>query len=423
MTTKTAVVRTTSMAPSGEAVAHLEEGGERRALLVRGGAPDEVARVRFDPSSRPARAEIVELVEPSRARVAPPCPYVDACGGCDWMHLSREAQRAAHVALAERVAKGAPIAFHAAERPLAYRTRARLHARRGKVGFFGARTHTIVAPDACAVLEPRAETARAAIVGLLSGARGEGEVSVALGRGGLPVADVAWSDEFAPTIFSRLEAEVAAKRWAGFRVTIGEARKPAVVGDPTPFIEAADGAPLELAPGGFSQANEPVNRALATRVAALASEAKKVVELYAGAGNFTVLLARAATVRAVESHEAACEAARRNLAARSLEAKVTCADAATFELPGGTDLVVLDPPRTGARDACDRLARAKSVRRVVYVSCDRATLERDAAILAERYDVASIDLFEMFPSTSHVETVAAFERRRNVVAAFDRRRR
>jgi len=379
-------------------------------VLVRGGAPDEVVRVRLDAKSRPARGDIVEIIEPSPSRVAPACSFVDACGGCDWMHLSREAQRAAHLALAEPIAKGAPTSFHEAPSELAYRVRARVHARRGRLGFFGPRSHDVVMVDACAVLEPRVEAARAAASSLFRGARTDGEIGLALGRDGKPVADARFDGDLPAEIFARLDAEVTARRWAGFAITCSGAKRPAVIGDPTPWIDAADGEPLELPPGGFSQANEAVNRALATRVAELAGDGKKILELYAGAGNFTVLLTRRNEVRAVESSEPACEAARRNLAARGLSGKITCADASAFEIPSATPTIVLDPPRTGAREACERIAAARGVRRVVYVSCDRATLARDAAILAPIFSVISVDVFEMFPSTSHAETVVLFER-------------
>ncbi len=403
------------MAPSGEAVAHVEHDGERRAILVRGAAPGETVRASFDLAARPARGEIVEIVTPSAARALPACAFVEACGGCDWMHLSRDAQRAQHIALAPR-SDGVEARFHAAPRDLAYRTRARVHAReeRGRmhVGFFGARSRDLVEVSTCVVLDPRIDEARASLGALFAGAHGEGEIGIALGKNA-PVADVRWSRDLPAAIFARLDEAVRDGRIGGFRVLCGESRRPAVFGDPTPWISGADGAPLELAPGGFSQAHEGVNVALASRVAELAKGARKVVELYAGAGNLTVLLARDETceVRAVESSELACDAARRNLAARSLKARVTCADAARFEIATGADAVVLDPPRTGARDACAALAKGpRSVKRVVYVACDRMTLARDLELLAPRFRVASIDVFEMFPHTSHAETVVLLER-------------
>lgn len=406
-----------AMAPSGEAVAHVEIDGERRALLVRGGAPDETVRVAFDASERPARAEIIALVRASTARALPACAFVRECGGCDWMHISRAAQREEHLVLAKPVAKSATIAFHEAPRDLGYRTRARLHAReeRGKmrIGFFGVRSRDLACVDRCVVLDARIDAARASLASLFSGAHGEGEIALALGRTNA-VADVRWSRDLPAAVYARCDEAVRAKRFDGIRILAGESRRAATVGDPTPWIAGADGAPLELAPGGFSQAHEDVNAALAACVAGHVTRARKLIELYAGAGNLTVLLAKAdgdaRDVRAIESSEPACEAARRNLTTRNLRARVTCADASTFEIPRGTDAVVLDPPRTGAREASTTLAKGpRSVERVVYVSCDRMTLARDAEILSARFRVGRVDLFEMFPHTSHVETVALFE--------------
>jgi 23S rRNA (uracil1939-C5)-methyltransferase len=211
---------------------------------------------------------------------------------------------------------------------------------------------------------------------------------------------------------------------AGARILAGEARVPARIGDATPWIRGGDGEPLRLAHGGFGQASDEGNVALATRVAAIAHEAcagrddPKALELYAGAGNFTVLLARTPLrhVVAVESSREACEAARTNLAARGLQAnaKVVEADAATFAVPPGTHLVVLDPPRKGAREVATTLA-ASRVNHVVYVSCDPQTLARDLSLLSLRapaFTLRSAELFELFPQTSHVESVLHLSRER-----------
>jgi len=136
-----------------------------------------------------------------------------------------------------------------------------------------------------------------------------------------------------------------------------------------------------------------------------------VVELFAGAGNFTVVLAaRADKVVAVEADAAACEAARENLAHRGLRAKVTTKDADTFPIPRGLDLVLLDPPRTGARGATAAIAAARPAH-VIYVSCDPPTLGRDLAVLAAAgYVARRLELFELFPQTSHVETMVLLAR-------------
>jgi 23S rRNA (uracil1939-C5)-methyltransferase len=226
------------------------------------------------------------------------------------------------------------------------------------------------------------------------------------------VLDVRWDRALPPGFFGALSRGVHGLEWAGASVVQGEASKPAVVGDPTPWMVGADDAPLRLSPGGFAQASETMNRVLARRVAVLASGAAKIVELYAGAGNLTVMLAGATEVAAVESERGACEAARANLAARGLRARVIEADADGYAVPRSCDLVVLDPPRSGARAVAERLVAAPP-KRVLYVSCDTRTLARDLEIMAPRYVLRSAEVFEMFPQTSHVESVVLLEKSRS----------
>jgi 23S rRNA (uracil1939-C5)-methyltransferase len=158
-----------------------------------------------------------------------------------------------------------------------------------------------------------------------------------------------------------------------------------------------------------------MNATLAIHVAEIASAwgADKAVELYAGAGNLSVLLARETRELAcVESNRETCAAARANLAARAIEtARVVEADADAYAWSKATRLVILDPPRRGARAVSERLATSR-VRYVVYVACDTQTLGRDLAILEDTYAPVSVAAFEMFPQTSHVEAVVALERRR-----------
>jgi len=336
------------------------------------------------------------------------------------MHLSLEAQASAH---AEYVRAALPAAWrsvlpshHPAPEGLAYRTRARLHVRweRGRieVGMHETGTHDPVVVDVCAVLDPAVEKARRTLGALFQGSRGEGDVQIALGSERRPVLEVRWTGEVAATCFARLEQAVKAGELAGARVLVGDSSRPAVVGDPTPWVPGADDLPLRLAPGGFGQASERMNATLALHVAGLVRPLAidKAVELYAGSGNLSIVLAREVRELAlVESSRDACDAARANLAARGLTGRVVEADAASYTWGATTKLVVLDPPRTGARAVAERLA-ASRVPRVVYVSCDPQTLGRDLALLAPGYVARSVALFEMFPQTSHVETVVALER-------------
>jgi 23S rRNA (uracil1939-C5)-methyltransferase len=411
-----------SLAPGGDGVAHVELQRERRAVFIPGTAPGDRVRAEVDPSRRPARGRVLEVLAAGADRVTPACRWAARCGGCDWMHLSAEAQVRAH---AEHVRaalppawRDVPIATHPAEGSAGYRTRARLHVRCGRgrveVGMHEAGTHEPVAVEACLVLDPALEAARRALPAWLEGSRGRGDAQVALGASRRPVLELHWTGDVAAACFGRLERAVAAGELAGARVALAEATRPAVVGDPTPWIAGADDLPLRLAPGGFAQASERMNARLARHVADLARDCavERAVELYAGAGTLSILLARevgAGELVLVESSRDACEAARANLAARDLRARVVEGDAEAHAWAPATKLVVLDPPRTGARAVAERLA-ASRVAHAVYVSCDAQTLGRDLALLAGAYAPRSVATFEMFPETSHVETVVALER-------------
>ncbi|HEY4117443.1 MAG TPA: rRNA adenine N-6-methyltransferase family protein, partial [Byssovorax sp.] len=348
-----------------------------------------------------------------------------------------EAQSRAHVdqlrAALPAAWREVEIVAHAAPSPLAYRTRARIHARasggRAIVGMNEAGSHEPVEVGRCAVLTPELESLRARVASILEGAHGHGDAQLALGafaaRDGSPrpgVIELTWSGPLAAACFGRMERGTTEGWLAGARVWSGESTKPASIGDPTPWMRGADHVPLRLAPGGFGQASDDGNALLARRVAALAKRAlgtredARVLELYAGAGNLTVLLAALCkTLVAVESSRESCDAARMNLAARSLASNVTRvveSDASTFAIPAATHLVVLDPPRSGARDACTRIA-ASSARHVLYVSCDAPTLGRDLAVLeAARFAPLAVEVFDLFPQTSHVESVVLLERQR-----------
>lgn len=414
------------LSPGGDGVAIHDEAGERRAVFVPGVALGEDVRAEVDFSTRPARGRLLEVIRKSPDRTAPPCAEVERCGGCDWMHLTPDAQLRAHAAIVEGILPPAfahvSVKSHATTRTLGYRTRTRVHvdAKRGKVvvGMYGRRSHDPVPVDTCVVLDPALDEARRALAGWLEGAKGYGEAQLSLGHPRpengprRAVLELQWTGQLPPDVFARLERAAKGGPLSGARIFDGNVSVPATIGDPTPWIEGADDAPLRLAPGGFSQATEEGNTRLARRAAELAFEVSPnpdgaVLELYSGAGNLTVLLAKERKVVAVESDRASCQAARTNLEARGLTARVVDADASTYALPSGTKLVVIDPPRTGARDVAKALA-TKPIGAVVYVSCDPPTLGRDLAILAEGgYELRAIETFEMFPQTSHVETVAA----------------
>jgi len=410
------------VAMTGEGVAHLANGD---AVFVPGTIAGERLLAEVVGGGRPRRGKLVQLLAESETRVAPACPDVQRCGGCDFMHMSSVARETWHRRHALRALEGTlgklgvtlpEPTVHAAPRDLGYRTRARLHVaangRHIKVGYRGARSHEIVAVQTCVVLDEALAQFVPILPELLAGSRGDGEATIALGANRLPVVDLRFSGRLGDQVFGAIDEAVRVGRSAGARISLDGAREPLVFGDPRPVVRAADVRDLLVAAGGFAQASDAAGALLARRVAELARMAKpaKAIELFAGSGTLTVVLAReVGQLTAIERDENAVLAMRDNLRARGLDVKVRAEDAEALELPK-VDLVVLDPPRGGATGAVQALVKARP-KRIVYVSCNALTLARDLAVLvADRYRLESLDFFDVFPQTSHVEVVASLVR-------------
>ena len=410
--------RVRDLIPNGDSVVETPNG----IVFARGGLIGEQVQVSLDDKpGRIRRGRIVSLTHPSESRVEPPCPYFERCGGCSVMHASVAEQRALYTRFLRdalhKVGIEVEPALHTTEQRLGYRTRARLSFRRAKnsaqLGFHRERSRELIDLERCIVLAPpleRAlEQARANLLGLLEG---EGELSLSLGVEGRAVVVIESAAPQPPALYTACAQWFERGELAGIALYAAGASKPALFGDARAFSVVSDGAPLEGAIAGFSQAHAEINAALVARVRELAeSEGKRVLELYAGSGNFTVALAGgAASYLAVEQSPAAVEALRKNLTARSLTAKLVTGDVTASLRGAALDLVVLDPPRTGAPGVLPVLAQRKP-RRIVYVSCDPATLARDLAeLLPHGYRVSSADAFEMFPQTADFESVIALDR-------------
>jgi 23S rRNA (uracil1939-C5)-methyltransferase len=362
-----------------------------RVLFVAGTAPGDHVRVRIiEAQRRLLRGEVEELLTPGPGRVEPRCPLVDRCGGCSWQHVDYETQLAAKADIVadalRRIAKldlEDPVEMVPSPSPYEYRSRARLLVRGGRPGFRAAASRDHVPVDDCPVL---AAPLRAALAELAAATRANGEWELALGE-----PSAAWPDgvRCAPLAEGAEDLELS-----------------------------AGGARVRIVAGGFAQANALLLAALVDAVCAAAGRGAALLELYAGAGFLTLPLARAfervlaveAVAPAVERlRSAALEAGLRHVEARAEDAgRFAESPALTAFAP---DVVCVDPPRAGlAPEVVTALCRP-GPRRLIYLSCDPATLARDLADLhAGRWRVASLCAFDLFPQTPHVETLVRLER-------------
>jgi 23S rRNA (uracil1939-C5)-methyltransferase len=407
--------------------------------LVRGGeglVRDPEGRIFFVPFVAPeddvevmprgkTEATLEKILARSPLRITPACDWFARCGGCPMMMIDLETQRTHHVKTLKRDLEHAlgpnfpSIEVHPAASALRYRSRARLHfaVKSGRVtlGYLAHRSRDIVDIASCVALDPVLDRARGEIARLLAvrglSIAGEAHLALREERDGVrAVATVSFDGDFNAELVANLAGAVG-ERFAGIELIPRGASQGARYGDPRPCQIGADGEPILLPPGGFAQSSSEGAKRLAILVRSLAqTEARRVVELYAGSGTLSILLARdAASFTAIESDKGSADALRANLDARSLKAKVIHADVAGAALPK-CDVIVLDPPRRGAREALSVIAKTHA-KTIVYVSCDGASLARDLKELAaSRYQLTQLHIVELFPNTSHVEVVARLER-------------
>lgn len=385
---------------------------EGKVWFVRGALPGEVVEaVEERQRAGIVEARAVAIEQPSPWREPDFCPVAGACGGCDLAHVRRESAAEALRAVVRGALRHAPPALAAAVEsapvevsPLGWRLRARLHwdALGRRLGFLGHRSHRVVDISPCRVLGPGLTAAHPGLAAALADAGSrDGEVewlenldgtqAVAswLGPGRVPRGPVTGLDGW-----HRLDAG-GWTRVGGWGATTVRMELP---------------VPLEVPVGVFFQGNRHLAPGLFERIAGLVRELRpgRVVDLYGGVG-FLAAAARHAGVEdltVVESHALAAGAAARNLPGTRVDAVMA---ESYLDEPGPGDgcLALVDPPRAGLSRAAMRGLVGWRPAAVVLLSCDPAAGGRDLAVLTgEGYRLASLELWDLFAGSHHVEMVA-----------------
>jgi 23S rRNA (uracil1939-C5)-methyltransferase len=237
-------------------------------------------------------------------------------------------------------------------------------------------------------------------------------VTIATAPGGVAVGAIAATR---PADGDRAACERALAADAGLRgIVVAGGGSRLVAGDPSVRVELEPGLDLEVPIDAFTQVNAGANRSLIETAIRFANPraGTRALDLYCGAGNFTLPFARRGVdVLGIERSAVAVEAGRANATRHGLRAtfrEAGVAAALATIAPGSIDTVVLDPPRAGAADAIAGIAALRPGR-IVYVSCDPATLARDARALTARGSrLVRVQPVDLFPQTYHVESVAEF---------------
>ena len=378
-------------------------------------------------------AELVNVVEPSAHRREPPCPYFGRCGGCQWQHLAYPSQSCwKEIIFSEQMLRS-KIAAQECLAPIVpapdewhYRNRVQFKCHLSEnglaIGFYRPNSHFVVDIKRCLLLPTQIQQ-------VLTLLREELPEAPCLYH--VPQVDVACGDDGTLRILlhvlpkarsqMRVWLQGIAKRHQ-INACMQSGRKDTIepVHGETDLSVVVDQPPLILGygPGGFAQVNPAQNRRMIAEMLAILDlqGTEDVLDLFCGMGNFSLPIARrAGRVTGVEDYAPAVASAIKNAAANNLRnVEFRAADAATAmnrRYAGDLDLVVLDPPRSGNYQASREIMRARP-HRVLYISCDPATLVRDLAPLVHHgYQVLSTRAFDLFPQTWHIESMTLLGRR------------
>ena len=441
-----------SLAPDGNGIGTVHERTPdgrpvRRPIFIPYVTPGD--RIEARVTARKGKClfgETLRVIEPSPNRVAPYCPHFSVCGGCDLEHIAYDEQlRQKARIITHQLAKAGvtlphPIAVTAAMERHRYRCRARIAVRfddRVNAGFRKRRSREIVPVSACwIVTAPILDFITALNVSQppagLSGAETELIVVGEKGKIGVLARMDKVPEAHRRALRTWLEDIYAGNRGLIGNVLVDENRSVRALGQVQEhFSYATDGLSFGFSPETFIQANLSTNETLVDQAMRFLLRERDgasmtIIDLYAGIGNLSLPAAkRGARVIAIEGHEASVHIARTNATRNRLDNVLFLhrsterylkewlrhrADGKTHPEHPAADAIIVDPPRTGLSAPARVLLARAGVPRIVYVSCDAATLARDLRHLAPAYRLADIAGIDMFPDISHVETVCLLER-------------
>jgi len=402
----------TAMAHGGSALGRYAG----RVIFVPYAIPGETVRVELEEvHTRWARGRLLEILEPSPHRVEPPCPYFGPgkCGGCHFQHIAYEAQAEyKRDVVVDQLARLGGVRdanveeIIGAAEPWAYRNHAQFHTTpQGQLGFLTADTHHVVPIEECLILDPLLDELRVALdmewpqlhrLSLRCGSASGDRMAI-----------------FELNEYEDFEIEVDFP--VSCVILLADGESVVLMGNAYLEEHVAD-CDYRISANSFFQVNTAGAEALVMLVqeALAPTGSDTLLDLYCGVGLFGLSLAdRVGRVLGVESDASAAADFRSN--ARGLEQVELLEGKVQAVLPRiqePVDLLVLDPPRAGAgKGIVEEIARLNP-RRIAYVSCDPATLARDARYLAEGgFLLHAVQPVDLFPQTYHVESVALFERR------------
>lgn len=407
-----ATLQITDIGAGGDGIAHLDDG---RAVFVPLAMTGDVVKVDVDQDHR---GKLLEIIEPSADRIAPPCPHFGICGGCALQHLNEQTYRDFKIkSVTDSLLKAGialPEKVESIFLPAGTRRRANFACRvvKGKtiIGFHERKSAAIRDVPDCLLIT---EDVRAVMEGMrpyiadIAGEGGKMDMLVQCVDGH---REVALTGKIAPGWEAQQALSDALRTLDLARISIRardyETYK--ILLEAKPYYASFDSLVVNLAPGAFLQPGKEGERALTQCVIDGAGDPSCAADLFCGNGTFTgPLLAKAARVIAADFAPDAIQSLQR--AGAQAQLRNLFKDPLTPEELEGVDCAVIDPPRAGARAQIAMLAQS-NVPRIVYVSCNPQSFAQDAAVLADAYRLDKLTVVDQFIWSPHTEVVGVFTR-------------
>lgn len=385
-----------------------------KVFLIKGAIPSETVEVTIDEEKKGyCLATATRIIERSPERTEPACEFFGICGGCQFQYISYPKQiQIKEEVLQDCLKRIAKIETALSEsivinNPWNYRFKGQFKVAQGKVGFYREKTREIVDIASCPLMLTEINESLEKSRSLLKSLDVKsGEIHISYGNG-------------AVVLIKTADGHPAEKSWAQLATSFLKAGVKGVIiespnkrllkhGDCNATLKLC-GLNYKISPMSFFQGHWDLN----IKVVELIKKnlqpltGKRILDLYAGAGNFSLPLAsEAKEVIAVEDNKYAIEDGRTNLKVNDIKnCSFTLSSAEVFEGGGHTNILILDPPRLGLSNRVVEKVLKLEAERIVYISCNPANLARDLKKLIVKYDMESARLIDFFPQTYHIESL------------------
>jgi len=403
------ITRATNPVYGGYTISRTKEG----VFFIQGAIPDEIVEVKpVSKKSHYSFATVKKVIEPSPDRINPECPEFNRCGGCHYQFITYSRQ----VLIKEEIIKDSLKRIAKIETDMLpaitgsewhYRMRARMKINHnGKLSFFSTASHTPVTIKVCPVLFPKINNFISKVT-FESFPDKISQMEIQVGEKG-PEETVI----HIPKIhYSDTEIKEIIKKTGNVLISTEEEKRES---RPKLYFELC-GLDFSVSSGVFFQSNWPLNKKLVMEVVDFVKKtsASKIIDLYAGSGNFSLPLAFVCKkVIAVEENKIACMDGKDNAIKNHFgNIEFFNCDVESFDIPENAELIVVDPPREGmSKKVVEKILNSKA-NFIIYVSCNPSTFARDIKRLCLVFSLLKVRLVDMFPQTFHIELLGILSRK------------